>query len=106
MTLRIQVDPDAVKSLVDKARQVPSGRVNTALDKLASLKEATSTWKGNAPGDHDAAIQELEKVITNSKVLMEAILVAMDQAVDNFEQIDEEISSKFEIMASQYTSEN
>ena len=106
MTLKIQVDPDAVKSLVDKARQVPSERMDSAIDKLTNLKETTSTWEGAAPGNHESAIQELEKVLTNSKALMDAILAAMDQAVDNFEQIDDEISTKFEIMADHYTSEN
>ncbi|GAF11203.1 hypothetical protein JCM19046_1713 [Bacillus sp. JCM 19046] len=104
MSMEIIVDPDAVKSLVDKTRQVPAERIDAALDKLTNLQEATSDWKGDAVENHEAARKELENVLSNTKLLMNAILLAMDQAVEDFSSKDEGISKKFEVMVDNYSS--
>ncbi|MDQ0206951.1 WXG100 family type VII secretion target [Alkalicoccobacillus murimartini] len=104
MSMEIQVDPAAVQSLVEKARQVPSERMNAAIDKLSDLQEVTSDWKGDAVESHEAARNELENVLTNSKALMDAILSTLDQAVEDFSSKDEEISMKFEKKVDNYSS--
>lgn len=105
MSLEIRVEPDAVKSLTDKARLIPNERIDQALSKLEELEGTLSDWKGDSKPSYDSLHAEMESTLTSTKQLMNAILAALDNAVDDFSKVDQDISSKFEITVNNYTAD-
>lgn len=105
MSLEIRVEPDAVKSLTEKARLVPNERIDQALSKLEELESTLSNWKGDSKSPYDSLHADMESTLTSTKELMNAMLAALDNAVDDFSKVDDEISSKFEITVENYTAD-
>lgn len=103
MSLQIKVEPAAVKSLTEKARLVPNERIDAALKKLEQLENTISSWKGDSRPAFDNLHEELKDALTNTKSLMNAMLTSLDQAVDDFSKMDDEISTRFEQVVDYYT---
>ncbi|MBT2214708.1 hypothetical protein KK120_02600 [Virgibacillus dakarensis] len=104
MSLEIKVNPDAVNSLVEKARNVPNKRIDLAIKKLDDLEDTLSSWKGEGKSAHDDVCADLKSSFADAKNLMNGILAAFDKAIDDFSDLDEEISSKFEKAVNHYIS--
>lgn len=105
MGLEIKVEPEAVKSLTEKARLVPSDRMDSALKKLEELESTLSSWKGDSKPAYDSLHAEMKDTLTSTKELMNAMLAALDNAIDDFSKIDNEISTKFEKTVENYTAD-
>ncbi len=105
MSLEIKVDPDAVKSLTAKARLVPNERIDQTLGELEELESTLSGWKGDSKSPYDSLHVDMERALTSTKELMNAMLAALDNAVDDFSKVDDEISSRFEITVENYTAD-
>jgi uncharacterized protein YukE len=105
MSLEIKVEPEAVKSLTKKARLVPNNRIDTALGKLETLESTLSSWKGDSKSAYDNLHTEMKDTLTSTKELMNAMLAALDNAIDDFSKIDHEISAKFESAVHRYTAD-
>lgn len=105
MSLEIKVEPEAVKSLTEEARLVPTERIESVLEKLEELDGTLSSWKGDSKPAYDSLHTEVKDTLTNTKNLMNAILAALDKSVDDFSNIDEEISEKFESAVEIYTAD-
>ncbi|GIN15582.1 hypothetical protein J32TS2_09380 [Shouchella clausii] len=102
MSLEIKVDPAAVQSLIEKARLIPGERMEEAISKLDALIDTVSDWKGDAKAEHDLASADLRKALVQTQALMEAMLATLDQAIEQMNETDEEMSSKFETKVDHY----
>lgn len=105
MGLEIKVEPEAIKSLTEKARLVPNDRIDSALEKLEDLESTLSSWKGDSKSAYDSLHVEMKGTLTSTKELMTAILAALDNSVENFSKIDNEISTKFDRAVENYTAD-
>lgn len=104
MTLEIKVDPELLKNLIEEARQVPKIRIDQMIKKIDALEDNVSTWKGDSKLAHDEACVHFRKSLEDSKFLMNAILIELDRAIDDFTELDEEISETFKRAVHHYTS--
>ena len=105
MGLEIVVDPDAVKDLVENARQIPEDQMADALTKLEDLEDTLNSWKGDGVSGHEEAVTELKDALNSTQTLMTAILATLDTAVENFSDTDDEISAHFQLSVSQFLSD-
>lgn len=105
MTLEVKVDPEAIKSLTEKARLVPNERIGATIDKLEELESTLSTWKGEGKPAFDDVHADVKDTLVSTKALMNAMLAALDKAVDDFSDIDDEISTRFEQAVDSYTTD-
>lgn len=93
--LKINVDPDAIKSHLEQSRQIPNERIEDLKSKLDDLDEVLSTWKGNAAIGHKVAFTTLRDTLNTSQQLMVEILNTIDYSMEQFSEIDHDISAKF-----------
>lgn len=105
MGLEIKVEPEAVKSLTEKARTVPNERIDAALEKLGELESTLSSWKGDGKPAYEGLHTEMTDTLTSTKDLMNAMLAALDNAIDDFSRIDKDVSTKFERAVGDYTAD-
>lgn len=103
MSLEIQVKPEAVRSLTEKARSVPNDRISKALDDLDELESTLSSWKGDGKPAYESLHADIKSTLTSTQELMNAMLSSLDLAIDDFSKIDKDISSKFDIVVDNYT---
>lgn len=105
MSLEIQVKPEAVKSLTEKARLVPNDRMDASIEKLEELEDTLSSWKGEGEPAYDSLHTEMKEALKSTKDLMNAMLGALDHSIDDFSKMDQEISTKFERAVENYTAD-
>lgn len=105
MTLEVKVNPQAVKSLTEKARLVPNERIDIAIEKLEELESTLSSWKGDGKPAYEDVHADVKNTLTSTKALMNAMLAALDKAMDDFSHMDEEISKRFERAVDNYTAD-
>jgi len=105
MTLEIKVNPEAIKSLTKDARVVPNERIDSAIEKLEQLESNLASWKGEGKQAFDEVQADLKDTLSNTKALMNAMLAALDKATDDFSEMDEEISTRFEQAVDNYTAD-
>ncbi|WP_078578355.1 WXG100 family type VII secretion target [Salipaludibacillus agaradhaerens] len=102
MTLQIKVDPAAVESLIGKARQVPTERMDNVKDKIYDLYVATASWEGEAQKAHEDMRVNVFKTLEKTQSLMTEILATLDTSIEKFEEKDAEISTSFERRVNNY----
>lgn len=93
--LKINVEPDSVKAHLEQSRQIPDERIEDLKSKLDDLNEVLSTWKGNAAIGHQEAFTTLKDTLDTSQLLMAEILNTIDYSMEQFSEIDYDISAKF-----------
>lgn len=94
--LKINVKPEAVRSLLEESREVPSERIEELKTKLDQLSENLEDWEGNASTEHKAALTRLHDTLDNSQLLMTEILNTIDYSMQQFSDVDHEISAELE----------
>lgn len=93
--LKINVEPDSVKTLLTESRQIPNERIEDLKSKIDELDGTLATWKGNASTSHKEALTTLQETLENSQLLMTEILNTIDHSMDEFTKIDHDISANF-----------
>lgn len=93
--LKINVEPESVRLLLKQSRSVPDDRIADMKSKLKDLEELVSTWKGEASSSHKQALSALQEALENSQLLMTEILNTVDYSLEQFSEIDHDISAKF-----------
>ena len=105
MSFEIKVNPDAVRKLAEEARKVPEDRIDKSIEKLENLENTLESWKGDGKPAHDEACADLKETLIDAKNLMNSILAALNHAIDDFSDIDQEIGTKFERVVNNYMSD-
>lgn len=93
--IKISVEPDSVRNLLEESRQIPNERIEDLKSKLDDLDIALDDWKGNAATSHKESLESLQEALENSQLLMNEILNTVDYSMEQFSDIDYEISAKF-----------
>ncbi|MCR6105009.1 hypothetical protein HXA34_01755 [Salipaludibacillus agaradhaerens] len=96
MTLQIIVDPDAVESLIGKARQVPIERMDNVKEKINGLNVIIASWEGEAQKAHEDMRVNIFNTLEKTQSLMTEILATLDTSIEKFDEKDVEISLEFE----------
>lgn len=102
MSLEIKVEPEAVQSLTERARLVSSDRIDNALGKLEELESTISSWQGDSKSAYDSLHTEMKDTLTNTRDLMNAMLLALDKSMEDFSKMDSEISARFKRVVENY----
>lgn len=93
--LKMNVQPDSVKAHLEQSRQIPNEKIEKIKLKLDNLDEELSTWKGNAANGHKEAFTTFRETLETSQLLMIEILNTIDFSMEQFSEIDHDVSAKF-----------
>lgn len=93
--LKINVEPESVRLLLEQSRSVSEDRIADMKSKLKDLDELVATWEGNAASGHEETLSALQEALDNSQLLMTEILNTVDYSLEQFSEIDHDISAKF-----------
>lgn len=65
------------------------------MNKVKSIEESILEWEGTAIPKHEELLTDLHGLLEDTKTLLLQLLLTLDQSIDDFTEVDEELSSTF-----------